>query len=480
MILGGLLLFACSSNGIIPPPPSLLRQDQLPVNFSATEIRKIEFSAKRGNANALYTMGWLSQYGHQDSGIPQNYKMAHTWYEQAVKKNHAESLVALGYLYELGLGVERNVERSLTYYFRSSQLGNPRGQYNVGRLIEQAGIEENVYLGKKPSAKPGGKGLTDLGGVLIASYGALNWYLAAAVQELPQAQLAVGLKLEVGEAGRPAEPLSAAVLYQLAAKKGSREARRRVGWMYDAGYNVPKDRALATNLLRGLDKTGDLVAGFRLGVGYQYGLGVPKNLGTAQRIYQKNANQNEPRGVFALAYNTHVKGDEEGSAGSAEIIRAMQLYERAASLGEVEALTNLGYLHYRKLAPNASLEQGIEYFKQAAELNSSSAQAYLGWAYIVGVGVKKNEKQGLSLLKRAADRNNPTAQYNLAFLYAKGEVVEAPDLKKSIFWLIIAERTDDKKIQASVKRFKTAILSRISSDLLKEARQEVSSWQPKL
>lgn len=75
--------------------------------------------AEKGNAVAQHRLGLLYE---GVMGAEPNYEKAAYWYGEAVKSGHRESMYALSILYEKGLGVERDMLKSLNLYRQASGL----------------------------------------------------------------------------------------------------------------------------------------------------------------------------------------------------------------------------------------------------------------------------------------------------------------------------------------------------------------------
>ena len=61
----------------------------------ATALREWEPLANQGNANALFNLGVMYQYGQ---GVPQNYKTAIKWFRLAAKQGHPRAQVHVEFL----------------------------------------------------------------------------------------------------------------------------------------------------------------------------------------------------------------------------------------------------------------------------------------------------------------------------------------------------------------------------------------------
>ena len=96
-------------------------------------------------------------------------------YRKSAEHGYPESQCRLGFLYELGLGVEKNAAIAISWYRKSAEQGDPEGQCCLGRCYQ--------------------KGI----GVGMNYDNALIWYEKSAKQGNPTAKRSLNiLKLEIG------------------------------------------------------------------------------------------------------------------------------------------------------------------------------------------------------------------------------------------------------------------------------------------
>ena len=84
---------------------------------------------------------------------------------------------------------------------------------------------------------------------------------------------------------------TAGELFQKSADQGYGSAQNNLGVVYENGQGVPKDLGRAAELYQKAADQGYARAQYNLGTLYQDGDGVPKDLGKARELYQKAANQ---------------------------------------------------------------------------------------------------------------------------------------------------------------------------------------------
>jgi hypothetical protein len=77
--------------------------------------------AEKGDAEAQYYVARI--YANGMSGVPVDYARAVTWYQRAAQQQYSSALQELGYLYEQGLGVERDAMQALNLQRQAAGLG---------------------------------------------------------------------------------------------------------------------------------------------------------------------------------------------------------------------------------------------------------------------------------------------------------------------------------------------------------------------
>ncbi|MGH8237038.1 MAG: CusA/CzcA family heavy metal efflux RND transporter [Steroidobacteraceae bacterium] len=77
--------------------------------------------AEKGDAEAQYYIARI--YANGMSGVPTDYPRAVTWYRQAAQQNYSSAVQELGYMYERGLGVERDTMQALNLQRKAAGLG---------------------------------------------------------------------------------------------------------------------------------------------------------------------------------------------------------------------------------------------------------------------------------------------------------------------------------------------------------------------
>jgi TPR repeat protein len=130
-------------------------------------------AAKLGNAAAQLQVGWHYEFG---KGVRRNLKEAARWYLAAAEQGDALAQCNLATMYETGNGIGENWMEAAHWYLQAAKQNDVRGLYNMGRAYEFGiGVPQNrsaaISFYKKAAAKGdteaafAARGLQQVGGV---------------------------------------------------------------------------------------------------------------------------------------------------------------------------------------------------------------------------------------------------------------------------------------------------------------------------
>lgn len=147
---------------------------------------------------------------------------------------------------------------------------------------------------------------------------------------------------------------------------------------------------------------GDTWAELQLGIAFEFGQGVDRNLDEAMRWYRMAADRGEPVAQTNLGYLYEIGGN-----GPANPEEAAKWYLRAAVSGLVRAQFNLGTLYLRGAGVQKSDEDAAHWIGEAADAGCPTAEAALGYMYASGKGVPRDEQKARELTQKAEKKNDP-------------------------------------------------------------------------
>src|SRR5690606_796600 len=115
-------------------------------------------------------------------------------------------------------------------------------------------------------------------------------------------------------------------------------------------------------------------------------------------------------------------------------LRALQMYEQAAAMGDNEAmyLAGLCYINMENALP-PDHKKGFTYFRRAAENGYPKAMRAVGLLYYGGTGVEKDQQKAWEWMLKAARRYDVSAMSSLGALYYNGHGVKQ-DYAQAVVW----------------------------------------------
>lgn len=277
-------------------------------------------AASRNNPIAHRVLGEFLRLGH--NGEPPRPAEAVKEFGLAAAVGDATSLDRLGSLYAAGVEGEAGKKKAVPAFEKAAQQNDPWAQCHL------AAIYTTGALGKKANAK-----------------NAVAFAQSSAEQHNACGQMILGHMYLYGENGLTKDIDRGAALYQGAAEQGYPEALTSLGLLYQSGEGIPRD-----------------------------------------------------------------------------IPAAIRHFRRAADQGYAPAQYLLGAL-YASNADGAprDLNLAVQYFRSAAVQNYPSAQAALGWAYADGLGgLGRDETEAVRLFQLAANAKDPDGEFRLALMLASG------------------------------------------------------------
>ena len=201
--------------------------------------------------------------------------------------------------------------------------------------------------------------------------------------------------------------------YKLAEKHGDSRASAKLGKIYlKRGHRYIH---LAFNRYRRSAEQGNAEAQYKLGYCYEYGVGVEKNRAKAFECYKRSADQG-----FKLAQRKLKEWDRENEQS---LICCKQLIKQGSTEGQDRGM---GYVYYEYTADD---KDTFRHYKLLANQGDTVAQRKLGVCYEEGIGVNKNKIEAFKCYISAGKRDTE-AQNRLGGCYEKGLGV-ASDQKRA-------------------------------------------------
>ena len=143
---------------------------------------------------------------------------------------------------------------------------------------------------------------------------------------------------------------------------------------------------------------------------------------------------------FIDSYHTYLKSLHDTTyyleARHLQLLAPLLMYRRAAEMGDLEAMCNLGYCYYNGQGGLRKDEtKVVEWYKKAAEAGNARAMCNLGVCYENGNGgLTKDEAKAVEWYQKAAEAGEATAMCYLGVCYEYGNGGLTKDEAKAVEW----------------------------------------------
>jgi TPR repeat protein len=246
---------------------------------ASIELPWLELAAEYECASAYFFLGKKYHYG---IGVEKNIDKSVAYYEKAVKQDEPRACNNLALFYFYGAeGVKQDVTRGLELYHKSAEMGRPIAMYNLGKIYCLG--ENGIEIDKK-------KGL--------------KYYEMAAKGENTIVINQLGSTFFYGKNGVEADARKGLEFYEKAAEAGNTDAMNNLGIIYFYGKKgVSADTKKGLELLEKAANAGIIKANAVLSVIYKKGKDVQKNLTKSKEYAQKTNKLIEKYSNKSLVYN---------------------------------------------------------------------------------------------------------------------------------------------------------------------------------
>lgn len=250
----------------------------------------------------------------------------------------------------------------------------------------------------------------------------------------------LGKECSIGNERSELDQAKGMCCFELAAMRGSAEAKRRLTWFYFGNTNVvEEDPEKVVTLLTEAYEEGDRYAVGKLGYSYYIGYGVEKNHLRAEQLLQEGADRGDLWALFSLGA---VYGDSDSEARDDR--KFFEVSKRLANAEPGDDSDDQGYvataqwdlaqcyLNGRGVEPDK--DEGMKWLEKGAESGDAWACVDLGRMLALGDGVDRDGRKAETYLQRVTsldegDDSDASAQYYLGKLYEEGIDVEQDSLK---------------------------------------------------
>jgi len=388
----------------------------------------------------LYSEGVKYIYGKK---TPTNHLMALRYLTAAAEMGHTDACHKVGWLYDCSSTISQDIDKAILWYEKSSAMGLTKSMYNLGHIYHytkgyrdyqkaekwyQKAIDKNYV----PALYSTASLMKKMGEYDLAEY----YYLRAAKKGYARAEAEMGFRYEQRIFGRDYK--KAMMWYQKAAAQTNARGIYGVGLMYEAGKGVKKDVIKARKLYQKAADLGWIHAQVDLGLMFYNGDGgLTQNIDKAIHYYKLAIAQKSLISHFNLALCYQKRNQTN---------KAFKLCYKAAPLGSSSAQAKLAYYYETGYGTTQSFEKAFYWYSKSAKQGYSYGLSGLGLLYEKGYAVEKNLlKAAVYYLRAALKGNNSFAVEKIGWLImlivSAGTIIIAiPVTIVGIFYAILTRK----------------------------------------
>ena len=231
---------------------------------------------------------------------------------------------------------------------------------------------------------------------------------------------------------------------------------------YTSAYKGEKNLEKAHEYIIKAYEEGDPCAMNAIGYNYNYGIGVIKNKSMAFSWFNKACEWGDISAINNLA-NMY----RNGEGVNVDISKVITLYEEAISFGDSCAMCNMAEIYNNGKYGMVNLEKTLYYYKlsaqkkyspamnklgdfysigtmkddslafywhqEAADLGDTNSMIALAKFYMIGIrGVSKNNEMMIKLLEKSANLGNKIAMHALGMIYIRNYQLNSPIFETGI------------------------------------------------
>jgi len=412
-----------------------------PIIYNEWSEETIE-AAKQGDAEAQYVLA---------TGTSSSSKDKFAWLSKAAEQGHAKAQCILGYCYEDGDEVTKDIKEAVKWFHKAAEQGNTDAQWTLGRRYQHGdGVKKNI----KESIKwysLSGRGNINIGRIYISGDGVdidytegLKWLRKgkANIDEIEKIEK-LSKKEKIAKKGDAkaqyefgclceklnVNPKEAILWYRRAAEQGYVKAQIKLA----EHFRYSNEEEAVKWYIKAAEQ-GYPQAQYELGERYEYGKGVIKNYKKAIEWFSKAYAQ----GYRKEKTNSNIEwlSEEIKKAIAYKVRRANKAKEKARyqkekarkakakALAEAKKTEIIEKAREAKRKADEKTRKENEHYKQlckAAEQGDANVQAELGSCYNLGIGVDRDYKKAINWWSKAVKQGHVGAKSKLSAAEFKQE-----------------------------------------------------------
>ena len=423
----------------------LLKEKQKPTvvlekqQTSTIKLIKLDTVDLQKNAE-MYAFDGIKYYYGIDSSI--NYYKAWESFSQSAVVSNPVAMYMIAKMYHNGQYIEKNIKKALAMYKEASNKGHSNSSLQLASLAEEGKLcdsdravlkDEELSNFEKYKLK-----------YIEVSFKYIS--LAAYEQNSSEAYFILGQIYQFGTHGQSKNYEKSYEMYKKSVEIDNNPfAVNAIGNIYYIGEIIEERNCQkAFDKYKYASKAGCIDALNSLGVCYEKGHGIEKDLKYAYDIYTHASNENHPSAMANKAICLINKNYNNDKLIYKEAFNLLTHSILLLSENNKSAFYYLGYLYQNGYQGKNQPPDDINAFrmyKKAMKRGHINAQTKVGLYLIKGIKnyIEKDEERGVQLLNNAADRNDLEAANILSNLYEYGNEYLEKNLDKSKYYNSICQ-----------------------------------------
>ncbi len=332
-------------------------------------IEYFKKGAAKGHAPSLYNLGFLTS----EISRTKQHSLVSSYYLKSAELGYLFAQKAMSTRYLLGIGVDRDKEKSFYWESQSAKQENPESIYDVAEsYVSGNGVEKNYEKAIENYTKSAKLGYAE------------SYYRLAQMHEK-------GLGLD--------QDFDKALGYFIKSAEGGYDgAQNELADLYYKGKKVKQDMNKSFYWAKKAANQGYPDSQNKMGVLYEKGFGVKQDLQKALEWYNKAADQGNEKAYLNLGIfyfdNKLTKHDEE---------KAFNWFMKAAKLKNAEGQYWVGNFYDLGIHVAEDNKEALKWYKKAADNDDYLSQIGLGNLYYYGNDdMDKNYQKAAKWYKKAA------------------------------------------------------------------------------
>jgi TPR repeat protein len=412
--------------------------------MTAQAITLMRESSDKGNGMAAYQVGYLYEMGE---GVEKDFGEALKWYDKGAKLGAPAALAAAARLYGQGAGGSNNIQKATVYMRRAAQAGSVNAALELGEsLFSGSGYyiaiskDEALSWLKRAAEANNSRAMNRLA----------EWYIKTGNAEaaLPYLQKAAErstftafysmyrIYSGVGKEGVLDIPKAKSTFENaLALKQLKPEERMKLLYLMLSPEEPVFDAKRALGLLLPMAKEGSVLAMDALADAYEKGVFGQADFAQALTWRTKAADKGDVSSMLSLA------AAYRDGIGTKKDLKQYEAYLNKAlanvSATDYRIMTKIGRMFKLSTEGTHDNQKALYWFERAAKGGDSVGQLEFGRIVILGGVNGYTQEQAIAMFEAAAGVGSRDAMLELGRAYAAGRGVHV-DVRESAKYFLRA------------------------------------------